>query len=147
MASGNQYLRALLAGKSDGYRGELSARTQGADRTPRVQLMAWLSHCGAGSRRQPRLGGRQCRPRCCPAGLCPTRLSPRRMLVSLRMQSKATGRALTTAVSPLSSSSDGVPIKLSAVGDAWVPSTELPSRHCKPEGLGSCCTGAAGGDW
>lgn len=46
VASGNQYLRALLAGKSDGYCGELNAKAQGAGRAPHVQLMAWLPHGG-----------------------------------------------------------------------------------------------------
>lgn len=57
VASGNQYLRALLAGKRDGYCGELNAKTRGADRAP---LSSWWRGCPMVGWGQPWLGGWQC---------------------------------------------------------------------------------------
>lgn len=146
VASGNQYLRALLAGKSDGYCGELNAKAQRCRQSPPCPADGEASPRWVGSRGQPCPGGWQwC---CCPAGLCHTLSQPKEDAgVYGATEQGRTGLVLPTAVSPLSPSNDGVHIYLSAVGDAGYPPLGFTHNTANQRGLAPAAWPWDWGSW
>lgn len=93
VTSGNQYLRVLLAEKSDGYCGELNGEdSRCGQKSPTSSW--WRGHpmAGPAAKGQPRLAGWHCRPlTAAQLGYVPPHISKRRTLVSVGLKTETAG--------------------------------------------------------